>query len=139
MTDIKTSQLVDAIYAKLKIRLGENDPAFVLVELNRLILTQAIREALNIVREHHEKLVNEVREASGSKTDLATEIANRVAAVVRSEIRESLTAQRESPYHFKLRPTSRTRAFATLLSAAAIFAMILSFLAAHYSLRVVPA
>jgi capsular polysaccharide biosynthesis protein len=138
MTDIKTSQLIDAIYAKLKIRLGENDPAFVLVELNRLILTQAIREALNIVKEHHEKLVKEALEASASKTGLATDIANRVATVIRNEFRESMTAQRQSAHNFKSQARCRPRAFTTLI-AAVIIAMILSFLAAHYPLRLVQA
>ena len=51
MTDLEKSRLIAAIAARLKIRLDENDPAFVLVELNRLVLDQTVRDALRRVRE----------------------------------------------------------------------------------------
>ena len=51
MTDLEKSQLIAAIAARLKIRLDENDPAFVLVELNRLVLDETVRDALQRLRE----------------------------------------------------------------------------------------
>ena len=51
MTDLDKSRLIAAIAARLKIRLDEDDPAFVLVELNRLVLDQTVRDALQRVRQ----------------------------------------------------------------------------------------
>ena len=51
MNDLDKSRLIATIAARLKIRLDEDDPAFVLVELNRLVLDQTVRDAMRRVRE----------------------------------------------------------------------------------------
>jgi len=51
MTEAEKTRLIASIAARLKVRLDEDDPAFVLVELNRLVLEQTVRDALQRVRE----------------------------------------------------------------------------------------
>ncbi len=46
MSQIDKTQLIAAIAARLKVRLDERDPAFILVELNRLVLEEAVACAL---------------------------------------------------------------------------------------------
>lgn len=45
LNDETLSRLIGAVAARLKIRLDEADPAFVIVEINRLILAQVLRDA----------------------------------------------------------------------------------------------
>jgi len=51
MADVDRARLIAAIATRLQIRLDEDDPAFVIVELNRLILDQAVRDVLGSVRD----------------------------------------------------------------------------------------
>ena len=76
MTDLEKSRLIAAIAARLKIRLDEDDPAFVLVELNRLVLDQTVRDALQRVRD-----LGPIRSPSNGE-ELAKEFAAFVAQSV---------------------------------------------------------
>jgi hypothetical protein len=59
MNDIDKSQLIAAVATRLKVRLDENDPAFLLVELNRMILDQAVRDVLEESRRHISRIARE--------------------------------------------------------------------------------
>jgi len=51
MSDPDRSHLIAAVAARLKIRLDEDDPAFVIIELNRLILGEIVKDALHALCE----------------------------------------------------------------------------------------
>jgi hypothetical protein len=80
MTDIDKSRLIAAIATRLKIRLDENDPAFVLVELNRLVLDQAVQDVLQKVRDIESRLTTRPDFDPHAAEEFATVVARRLAA-----------------------------------------------------------
>ena len=95
MTEIDKSRLIAAVAARLKIRLDENDPAFVLVELNRLILDQTVRDVLEKVRDIESRLTTSPGRDPQAAEKFAALIADRLAKDVSPKATAPPGAQRK--------------------------------------------
>ena len=95
MNDLDKSRLIATIAARLKIRLDEDDPAFVLVELNRLVLDQTVRDALQRVRE-----LWPLRAQPSRSEEFATEFAALVAQNVVAKLPKAEPPARSGPNLF---------------------------------------
>ena len=118
MNEADKSRLITAIFARLKIRLGENDPAFVLVELNSLILEQTIRTSLQRIAELEARLSRQADPAIAAE-EIATLVVERLAKV-------------PTPNQAVAKPRPRLSAFAWIAAftsavAVALVALTVSF------------
>jgi|SRR5450631_1571805 hypothetical protein len=82
MNDIDKSRLIGEIATRLKVRLDENDPAFLLVELNRMILDQVVRDVVVRVRELESRLINWPALDARVARQLATALADHLIDVL---------------------------------------------------------
>jgi hypothetical protein len=80
------AQLSAALYKKTGVALGPGDPAFALVELNRLIFDQAIEKAGDRLEERLNTLPDRIRSSS---TALAAEVGSQGAQRVVEMLAES--------------------------------------------------
>ena len=96
MIDADKTRLIAAVAARLKIRLDENDPAFVIVELNRLVLEQTVRDALQRVREFGPALQR--RPGDQATADFAALVAQRVVAKLAEAEKRTSGPATESAY-----------------------------------------
>lgn len=128
MVDDYRARMTAAVAARLNILLDEDDPAFVIVELNRLMLEQAIRELLQAFRAMETRLANFPPPAPPVGAAFAEDIAKSISASVLADLRaRTLTQQRAaSPSRPKLSWQERLSnlALATALAAALIFSAL---------------
>jgi hypothetical protein len=109
MTAEEKSRLIAAIAVSLKIRLDEDDPAFVVVELNRLILEQTIRSAI--------RQIQGVRPSPQAKCEApaAAEIARLVAGELGARSTQQANASGSATIWFRV--TALSTALAVLILA----------------------
>jgi hypothetical protein len=124
MSNIAKSRLISEIAARLQIRLDEDDPAFVIVELNRMILDQAVRTVFQTMRERKFAATG----ASSPDLQLAEEIATRVAERVNANLAPTLVAILGPQDKVEARTRTPNIAWATILHSAPMIAALLALL-----------
>jgi hypothetical protein len=124
MSDDGRTRLIGAIAARLKIRLDEDDPAFVQVELTRLVLDQILGDAITRIAPLLQRIEQLLHRIEQLRLPDDAALAEVVAALVAKELFKFGQAQRRSESgHFRLDRTT---------AAAAATAIALTLLAAGF-------
>jgi len=97
MTEADQIRLIAAVATRLRIRLDADDPAFVLVELNRLILDQTVRDVVERVQQVGAQIATTFALDPRTAQALAIATSDRIASIVDSRAKEAFASCRNLP------------------------------------------
>jgi len=135
MVDDNRARLIAAIASRMKILIDEDDPAFVIVELNRLMMDQAIRDLIQTLRAMEGRISNLPTQAIFTTPSFTDSIAKSISHSVITHLRASNSAQ-NIPRHLHILPVDwKGGASKIVVAAAVIAALVMSALAVAYSIH----
>ena len=88
MTDEKRARLIATVAESLNIRIDEDDPGFVIVELNKLILDQSIRQILQAISEAEARLCNLSSIGTTEQSGFARCVAKSITVALIANLKE---------------------------------------------------